>query len=579
MVMNHGHIVLTNEIVVALFHHQLFVRSVALFVALGMLLLLASLLSGRLRTFNLSQTGVFEPRSRSYLRYAFGLIWLIDGVLQFQPAMPLGLGNDVVAPAMDGAPLWLHAMMQSGITMWNEHPLVFAVGAAWIQVGIGLCLLLSNNVLGRWIAAVSAAWAATIWLFGNGAGGLFSSSGSILFGWPGATLFYVIAGGWLAVSPRVWSAAFSRVTLRTVSVILALGALRQCLPSDGFWHGGNGNALTQMTQNMTQVAQPHWIASLALHGGTVAGTLGGGSNLIVILWLLVTAVGLWLAPQRDLNWPVWSTIVFSVLFWVVAQDAAIFGGLATDLNSLIPLGALTFAAAPKWTSHPSLPRRLPRELRSLTGGVAASFALAMVAYSVVTMAVATLQPPETTFFVASNGLASSVNNVAPGFTLTDQHGAPFTFGHQRGRYTILTFLDPVCYTDCPLMAAQLKHMRQLLPANAPLDIVVVAANPLHESLSDVRHFVAAHQLSSVPHFTFATGPLPKLKAVWNSYGMTVLPAKTGVMSLHADYLFVIDPHGRLRWIMPDDPLSGARYTQTSDEAEILQLLHATGLRS
>ena len=62
MVMQHGHVVLTNSIVVGLFRHQLFVRSVGLFVALGMVLLLALLLSGRVRTFNLSAPGVGESR-------------------------------------------------------------------------------------------------------------------------------------------------------------------------------------------------------------------------------------------------------------------------------------------------------------------------------------------------------------------------------------------------------------------------------------------------------------------------------------------------------------------------------------
>jgi cytochrome oxidase Cu insertion factor (SCO1/SenC/PrrC family) len=190
---------------------------------------------------------------------------------------------------------------------------------------------------------------------------------------------------------------------------------------------------------------------------------------------------------------------------------------------------------------------------------------------------ATLQSPETTFYVASNGLASSVDTHAPQFSLTDQHGRPFTFLAHPGRYTILTFLDPVCTTDCSLMAAQLKAARATLPTDAPLDIVAVAANPQHETLADVQHFVKARHLDSVPHFSFVTGQLAALQAVWHSYGISVLPAKKGVMSVHADYLFIIDTHGHLRWIMPDDPYNGARALQVSDEAEIVSLLAAVGL--
>jgi hypothetical protein len=577
MVMQHGKIVLTNDIVVALFRHQLFVRSVGLFVALGMVFLLALVLSGRIRSFNLGPQGIGEARARTLLRFGFGLLWVIDGILQFQPAMPLGLGNDVIAPAADGTPTWLHALMNEGVSLWNAHPLTLAVGAAWIQVGIGLLLIVSNGRLGRLAAVVSVGWAGLIWIIGNGAGGIFSPSGSLLFGWPGATLFYVVAGVWLALTPEQFAQRFSTFTLRFLSVVVLLGALRQCLPSVGFWHGGNVNALTQMTRDMTQVAQPSLLSSLVLHGGTLAGTLGGGFNLLLVMWLTVTGVGLWLAPQRRWRWPTWSLVVFSVVFWFIAQDTALFGGLATDVNSLPPFGLLAGVASPAVAMRSPVARRLPKELRSLTAGVVASFAAAMIVFAVGSMTWATTQGAETTFFVASNGLASAVDNKAPGFSLIDQHGHPFTLASTRGHYTVLTFLDPVCTTDCSLMAEQLKAVRRSLPATAPISIVAVAANPLHERLSDVRHFVAQHQLNAVPGFSFVTGSPATLRAVWNSYGISVLPGTKDAMSIHADYLFVIDPRGHLRWIMPDDPLNGASALMTSDEAEVLQLLHNTGL--
>jgi cytochrome oxidase Cu insertion factor (SCO1/SenC/PrrC family) len=359
-------------------------------------------------------------------------------------------------------------------------------------------------------------------------------------------------------------------------VVTALGAVRQLLPSDGFWHGGNANALTSMTQAMTQSAQPHWIAWLALHGGDVAGTLGGGSNLLIVLWLAITAVGLWLAPVRSWNWPVWSLAIFSVLFWFIAEDAAFFGGLATDFNSLIPLAALALCASPRVASLPALSRKLPAELRSLSGAVIASFACGMVIYSIVTMGWAVWQPAETTFYVAANGLASSVDSHAPGFHLTDQHGQPFSLGEHQGRYTLLTFLDPVCWTDCPLLAAQMQQVGAALGPNAKVDYVAVAANPLHETEKDVRHFDTIHHLSSWKDFYFVTGPLPKLRAVWNSYGISVENTKSSVMSIHSDYFFIITPQGHLRWIVPDDPLTGVSATQSSDESELISLLLTVG---
>ena len=59
------------------------------------------------------------------------------------------------------------------------------------------------------------------------------------------------------------------------------------------------------------------------------------------------------------------------------------------------------------------------------------------------------------------------------------------------------------------------------PANAPIDIVAVAANPLHQSLANVRHFIKIHYLSDVKNFYFVTGPTAKTKPVWKSYGIAV----------------------------------------------------------
>jgi hypothetical protein len=72
--------------------------------------------------------------------------------------------------------------------------------------------------------------------------------------------------------------------------------------------------------------------------------MGGGFNVAVVLWLLTCADGLWLSTTRELRRPIVSLVVGSLLFWLTAEDAAIFGGLATDVNSLIPLAPLAASA-------------------------------------------------------------------------------------------------------------------------------------------------------------------------------------------------------------------------------------------
>ena len=53
------------------------------------------------------------------------------------------------------------------------------------------------------------------------------------------------------------------------------------------------------------------------------------------------------------------------------------------------------------------------------------------------------------------------------FTLTDQHGGQVTLSSLRGKAVLLTFLDPVCVTDCPLIAQEFRQAGQLLGVHSP----------------------------------------------------------------------------------------------------------------
>ena len=564
-----------NPLVTTLFSHSVYVTCVMWIVAIGVVLMVAAVLSRRVTGFNLSERGLREARSRTYLRMAFGLIWLFDGILQFQVGMPLGLASKVVLPATNGTPGWLHAWMNQGMIIWNNHPIALADGTAWIQVGIGLLLLVSNGSIGRLAAGVSVGWAAMIWLIGNGAGGLFAPGNSLVFGWPGATLFYVVAGVWLVLDPRVFPERFSAFTLRIVAAIFAAAVVVQSLPATGAWHGGNANSLTAMAQSMVATPQPHWLAVVVRRTGDLAGTMGGGYNLIIVMWLALVAWGLWMSRLKGWRWPIWTAMAGCLYLWITVQDMAIFGGLATDLNSLFPLAVLIWVASPAHVGREPLARRLPREFRSSTGAVVASFASAMVVFSVVSMALATVSPAETTLFVAQNGGATTADAKAPTFSLVDQSGHLYRLGEHAGHYTLLTFLDPVCWTDCPLLGQQLAAVGRDFP-RAKLDLVAVAANPLHETLANVRHFVALHDLGGVSNFHFVTGPTQTLRQIWGRYGVQVTPSATSVMSIHADLMFIIDPHGRIRWVIPDDPIDSAKL-QGSAVSELRQLLSDTGL--
>ena len=84
--MSRNNVSLNNPIIVSLFRHSAFVSSVYWIIAVALLVLLAATLLRRLNTFNLSREGLGEPRARTLLRIAFGIIWVFDGILQFGEA-------------------------------------------------------------------------------------------------------------------------------------------------------------------------------------------------------------------------------------------------------------------------------------------------------------------------------------------------------------------------------------------------------------------------------------------------------------------------------------------------------------
>ena len=48
-----------------------------------------------------------EARGRGLLRVGFGLLWILDGILQAQPKMAGGLAAQVIQPTAAASPAWV----------------------------------------------------------------------------------------------------------------------------------------------------------------------------------------------------------------------------------------------------------------------------------------------------------------------------------------------------------------------------------------------------------------------------------------------------------------------------------------
>ncbi len=77
-----------------------------------------------------------EPAARRLIRIGFGLLWVLDGVLQAQPKMAAGLPGQVIEPVAASSPHWVQQVVNRAGTTWSYHPVQAGAAAVWIQVGI-----------------------------------------------------------------------------------------------------------------------------------------------------------------------------------------------------------------------------------------------------------------------------------------------------------------------------------------------------------------------------------------------------------------------------------------------------------
>jgi len=171
------------------------------------------------------------------------------------------------------------------------------------------------------------------------------------------------------------------------------------------------------------------------------------------------------------------------------------------------------------------------------------------------MAVAAVNPNADPILTeALDGTPNTLDTPAPPFQLVDQRGINVRLASLRGHAVALTFLDPVCTSDCPLIAQEFLQADERLGATAHnVDFVAIVANPIYRSVSFTNAFDRQENLSHVANWYYLTGSVSELQHAWNSYGVLVDTIPAGAMIAHSDLAFVIDPRGHERDVLVDDP--------------------------
>ncbi len=556
------------------------------------------------------QTAHPEPAGHQLLRIGFGLLWVFDGLLQAQPKMAAGLPSQVIEPIAATSPHWVQHLVNWAGTTWSYHPIQAGAASVWIQIGIGLWLLAAPRGLsGRLAGLVSVVWGLIVWVFGESFGGIFAPGLTWLFGAPGAVLIYAVAGALLVLPDRSWQTPkLGRALLAGFGLFLIGMAVLQAWPGRGFWQGHVGSqpgTLTGMTQTMAGTSQPHFLSSLVSGFSSLVRDHGFAVNLVAVIALAVIGAS-FLTGRRDVVRPALAAfLVLCFADWVLIEDFGFLGGLGTDPNSMIPMallaagGFLALTRVPAAVTAPAaepatdlatepaadragLRGALGRSLRAATFGTTTSVAaFGVIVLGAVPMAAAQTTPGASTILAqAIDGDSSPINIPAPGFTLTDQHGRTVTLSSLRGKVVLLTFLDPVCVTDCPLIAQEFRQAGQLLgTSRAKVDLVAVDVNPLYNELAYTQQFDQQEGLASLTDWHYLTSSPARLRAVYKAYGQPAQTLPAGAMLGHSDIAFVIDTHGEIREELDMDPGPGTPATKSSFATELAsaatQTLHTS----
>ncbi len=307
------------------------------------------------------------------------------------------------------------------------------------------------------------------------------------------------------------------------------------------------------------------------------GGLGTDPNSMVPLILLFTAG--WLALT-----PIPQTAPATAAVPAAAGDPGVSTGTMSPqaIGSEVSAGTMSPQAA--GGSGGSPPREVPPQAAGGSGGspprvarlrqafasasgrsVAALGAVGVILVGAAPMAFASANPNADPIIAqALTESSGSLDTPAPSFTLTSQDGRQVSLAGLRGKVVLLTFLDPVCTTDCPVIAQEMRAADTLLGARAAdTELVAVVANPTYTSTAFTQAFTRQEGLGQVSNWLYLTGPLFQLQAVWQHYGIQVESLPAGAMAAHNDLAYVIDASGRVRQEFSDDPGPGTAATKSS----------------
>jgi len=254
-----------------------------------------------------------------------GLIWLLDGGLQFQSFM-YGKGFiQLITSQAPGQPGWVSSSLLWGahiagkdLTLWNT---LFAL----TQVAIGLGLLYRPAVKPALI--LSFGWSLFVWWFGEAFGMLFMNMAQPLTGAPGGVILYAFVGliAWPNANGRpggLLGVRGARLLWSVLWLLMAYLWLLQASSSANAIHDAINAAPSGMS----------WLSSV--QDGAASLTHNDGLIFALLFAAISAAIAIGVGFNRYAKDLLALSVIVSLIYWVVGQGlGGIFQGGATDPNA------------------------------------------------------------------------------------------------------------------------------------------------------------------------------------------------------------------------------------------------------
>ena len=280
--------------------------------------------------------------TRRKLQLALGALWLLDGILQFQPSMFTTAFPGMLAGTSAGNPAFVASPVSWSAALITHHLVVLNAVFATVQLALGFGIAWRPTV--RLALAASVLWSLAVWFLGEGLGGVLAGPASLTDGAPGAVVLYAL----LAV--LLWPASNERparfIAGRVVGERAALTLWTVLWASMAFFALQPGyrtpDGLSDEIKGMA-AGQPAWMTWSVTH---LASLLAGQGLLTAILLaaaFAVTALGRW-GRAAIARAAIVLALVLATFLWLAQGLGGLFTGGSTDPSSgpLLVLLALAY---------------------------------------------------------------------------------------------------------------------------------------------------------------------------------------------------------------------------------------------